>query len=60
MDYRTASSLATLHTRLEQVNDWLVDAENEITPDGDHPTFTALHADLEHMLQLVVDLENEE
>ncbi len=49
--------LSKLRKKLEGVNDWLVDAENEFTHAGDMPEFTQLHDLLDGMLEVVGDLQ---
>ena len=46
-----------LRKQLEGVNDWLVNAEYAYTDAGDMAEFTTLHDNLDHMLEVVVDLE---
>jgi CBS domain containing-hemolysin-like protein len=62
-----ASTLAALRTKVEGVNDWLVDAENDITDLSDltaqwrlDSEFSRLHGLLDQMLQRIVDMQNEE
>jgi len=52
--------LQDLRTKLEDVSDYMVEAENRITHVGDHPVFTELHLLLNLQLDLVVDLINDE
>ena len=50
-------NLSKLRKKLEGVNDWLVDAENEFTSAGDISEFDQLHDLLDGMLEVVGDLQ---